>query len=454
MNRFAVRPQTPANRFARRIGLSFLVAAAVGQLYNNIALVRLDTFAVTIPMLLLAAAAAIAFVVPRPRPTDDSTLVMWALLLGWQVFVGLVLGLVTEREWLQSFLLLFFYTTCFAIASRLPIDRDDITWAFYTLVSLVILFGFLGVVQFVLLNFFRIIPALPPEITIVPWTPTIDVYRTGGVLRPVGLSYETSTYSIALSLALVLLMLLVSVSSARNRKLLLIGLLFLLGASLMTLSLAGWAIAVPALLVSALNARFRRFTIPVILIVTAVVIGVFHAGLITVVSERLENILAGNDASANVRVLAALVLLVHPTNDVAHFFTGYGLGQNPAFLNLMDEVYFQKFAIAQTNIHNIFTIVRVTQGWVGILLHVVLLLVIVRPGSQRNRSLYLPMFIMILALHFASGYYLDPAFWAILTLIAVLRSVDADQPAGRSVLRPAIWSGGKSAPRLSFLERR
>lgn len=453
MNRFPAQAQTPNGRIVPRIALSLLVAAAVGQLFNNVALVRSDSFAVTIPMLLLAAAAALAFFVPRHRPADDTTLVVWMLLLGWQIFVGLVLGLVTEREWIQPFILFFFYSTCFVVASRLPITREDVVWAIYTLAFLLILFGALGVVQFILLNFFRIIPALPAEFSAVPWNPAIDIYRTDGVLRPAGLSYEPSTFSIALSFALVLMMLLIGLVPFRNKRLLLISVLFLLAGSLMTLSLSGWAIAIPALFVSALNARFRRFTIPLILVVGAVVIGVVYAGFSSVVTERLNDIAAGNDESANVRVLAALALLVHPTDNIARFFVGNGLGQNPAFAALMDEVYLRRFAITETNIHNIFTIVRVNQGWVGIVLHLVLLLAVARPGFQQNRSLYLPMFVMIFALHFASGFYLDPAFWSILTLIAVLRSIDADQPARSPALRSAIWNW-KPSYRLSVLQRR
>lgn len=453
MNRVPALPQSSSHRIAPRVALSLILAAAVGQLFNNVALIKLDSFAVTIPMLLLMAAAAIAFFVPRPRPSDDTTLLVWMLLLGWQIFVGLVLGLVTEREWIQPFMLFVVYTTCFAIASRLSITRDDIVWAIYTLAVLLILFGALGVVQFILLNFFRIVPALPAERSAVPWNPVIDIYRTDGVLRPAGLSYEPSTYSIALSFALVLLLLLIGLVPFRNRRLLVVALLCLLAGSLTSLSLSGWAIAVPALFVSALNARFRRFIIPLILLVAVVAGIVFLAGFSTVITARLNDIAAGDDESANVRVLAALTLLVHPSHDIARFFTGNGLGQNPAFAAMMDEVYLQKFAITETNIHNIFTVVRVTQGWVGIAIHMVLLLSVARPDFARNRSLYLPLFVMVIALHFSSGFYLDPAFWAILTLIAVLRSVDADQPAGRPALRPAIWNW-KPSYRSSILEHR
>lgn len=452
MNRFPAQP-IPAARIAPRIALSLLVAAAVGPLFNNLALARFSTFPITIPMLLLAAAAGIAFFTPRRPASDDTTLFLWMLLIGWQFFVGLVLGLTTESEWVNPFMLFCFYTTTFMVASRLPIDRSDIAWAIYTLASLIIIFGGLGVVQFILLNQFRIVPALPAEISAVPWNPAIDIYRTDGVLRPAGLSYEPATYSISLSFALVLMMLLTSLFRFQNRKLLLVSGLFLLSGSLLALSLSGWAVAIPALLISALNAKFRRITIPVIIVVMAVVIVVFYAGFASVVTGRLNDIAAGQDESANVRVLAALALLVHPVHDLAHFFTGNGLGQNSAFAALMDEVYLQKFGIAETNIHNIFTIVRVTQGWAGIVLHMLLLLAVMRPDFQQNRAFYVPMFVTIIALHFSSGFYLDPAFWAILALIAVLRSIDADQPAGAPALRWGIWSSLPS-DRLPATERR
>lgn len=425
MSHLPIQQQPATNRTVRRIALALLITAAVGQLFNNVALAKIGAFPVTIPMLLLAAVAALASVTPRRRPADDTLLVLSLILLGWQVFVGLALGLVSDREWLQPFLLFCFYTVCFIFASQLSVDRSDIHWAITTLAFIVMVFGGLAVVQFILLNLFQIVPALPEQISAVPWNPLSDIYRTDGVLRPAGFSYEPSTFSIALSVALVLFMLLSGLVNYRNRKLVLISGLFLLLGSLLTLSLSGWAVALPALLVSALHARFRRITIPVIIVVAAVVIGAVYAGFAPVVTDRLNDVASGRDDSANVRVLAALHLLVHPAPDVAQFFIGYGWGQNSFFMALMDEVYLGQFGFVETNIHNIFTIVRVTQGWVGIGLHILLLLVIARPGVRLNRSLFLPIFVTIFVLHFASGFYLDPVFWSLLALIAVLRSNDA-----------------------------
>lgn len=441
MNRPLAQTASPATTLRRRIVLSLLVAGALGQLFNNIALVRIsESFAITVPLLILGAAAALAFFTPVPSPADDTPVILALVLIGWQIFVGLVLGLATNREWIQPFGLLLIYALCFASVARLAITADDIGWAVATAAVMIIIFGSVGIIQFVLLNFFGVVLALPEAFSAVPWNPLIDIYRTGGVLRPAGLSYEPSTFSIALSFALVLLMLLTSVFSFPNRKLLLVSVLFLLTASLLTLSLSGWAIAVPALVVSVLNARFRRFAIPLLIIVTAVVIWALYTGVSSVVTDRLNTIAAGEDASANVRVLAALTLLVHPPEDVAHFFTGTGLGQNPEFAAMMDEVYLRRFGITEPFIHNIFTVVRVTQGWIGMVLHLILLFAVLRPDVRRNREFYLPMFVMVFALHFASGFYLDPTFWSILALLMVLRRLDARHPQMAPVLRAGVYS--------------
>jgi len=443
--------QTPPSPLLRRIVLSLLVAGALGQLFNNIALVRIsESFAVTVPLLILGLAALLAFFTPGPRPADDASVILAIVLIGWQIFVGVALGLVTNREWIQPFMLLFVYALCFAIVARLAISSEDIGWAVATAAILIILFGSIGIIQFVLLNFFGVVLALPPAFSAVPWDPLIDIYRTGGVLRPAGLSYEPSTFSIALSFALVLLMLLTSVFAFQNRKLLLVSVLFLLTASLLTLSLSGWAIAVPALGVSVLNARFRRFAVPLLIIVIAVVIWALYAGVSTVVTDRLNTIAAGEDESANVRVLAALALLVHPPDNLAQFFTGAGLGQNPDLAAMMDEVYLRRFGITEPYIHNIFTVVRVGQGWVGIVLHMVLLFAVLRPDVRRNREFYLPMMVMVFALHFASGFYLDPTFWSILALLMVLRRVDAQQPDATAV---ALANTGNNTPAYRLLMR-
>jgi len=448
MNRSLARTPASTTTLRRRIVLSLLVAGALGQLFNNIALLRIsESFAVTVPLLILGVAAALAFFTPVPSPADDTPVILAVVLIGWQIFVGLALGLVTNREWIQPFGLLLIYALCFASVARLAITPEDIGWAVTTAAVMIIVFGSVGIVQFVFLNLFGVVLALPEAFSAVPWNPLIDIYRTGGVLRPAGLSYEPSTFSIALSFALVLLMLLTSVFSFRNRQLLLVSVVFLLTASLLTLSLSGWAIAVPALGVSVLNARFRRFAIPLLIIVTAVVIWALYAGVSTVVTDRLDTIAAGEDESANVRVLAALALLVHPPQDLAHFFTGTGLGQNPEFAAMMDEVYLRRFGITEPFIHNIFTVVRVTQGWVGMVLHFVLLFAVLRPDVRRNREFYLPMFVMVFALHFASGFYLDPTFWSILALLMVLRRLDARHPAPTPALRPRMR--GLSAHRAS-----
>jgi O-antigen ligase len=281
-------------------------------------------------------------------------------------------------------------------------------------------------VQFGLLNFFQIVPGLPEGLSATPWRPLDDIYRTDGVLRPAGLSYEPATYAIALAVALVLLLLLLTLGEGqRYRRLGLVSGLILVGASLLTLSLTGWAVLLPALLLGALHKRFRRLTLPGLVVAAVVVIIVVYAGFAPVVTDRLSDVVAGRDESANVRVLAALALLVHPTHDLAYFFTGYGWGQSAEFVQLMDTVYLSGFGIYETNIHNIFTVVRVTQGWVGLALHLLLLLAVLRPGVRHNRMLYLPLFVTIITLHFASGFYLDPVFWALLALIAVLRDSDA-----------------------------
>lgn len=426
VQRITVQQAVP-HRTLPRIALVLLILAALGQLYNNLALARIGSFVVGIPLLLLIGATTITLITPRQRPADGALPLLWGVLIAWQVFVGVALGRTSDREWLQPFMLFTLYTTCFVIISRLSISYDDLNWAMVSIGVAVLIFGGLGILQFFLLNLFQLVPTLPPELSAVVWQPTIDIYRTGGFLRPAGLSYEPATYSIALSVALVLFILMSSLTTFRQRGLIIVSGLCLVVASLLTLSLAGWAVALPALLVGALHKRFRHFTLPVIILVAALLLAFTYAGFAPVVSTRLADIAAGSDASANIRVLAAVSLLVEPSRELALSFTGGGWGQGSEFWALMDAVYLGRFGMDVTDIHNIFTIVRVSQGWVGIVLHLLLLLAIVRPGVRHNRTLYLPALVMILTLHFASGFYLDPVFWALLGLIAVLRDSDAVQ---------------------------
>jgi len=122
--------------------------------------------------------------------------------------------------------------------------------------------------------------------------------------------------------------------------------------------------------------------------------------------------------------VAAIQLLFLPPTDFADFVAGQGIGMESKYSGLIGSTYGRLFGVYDTKIHNIITVIKVTQGWMGVALHLALLLAVFRPVGIKDRSLYAPLFTTVLVLHFASGYYLVPTFWAPLALVAVLREAN------------------------------
>ena len=161
VQRITVQQAVP-HRTLPRIALVLLILAALGQLYNNLALARIGSFVVGIPLLLLIGATAITLITPRQRPADGTLPLLWGVLIAWQIFVGVALGRTSDREWLQPVMLFTLYTTCFVIISRLSITYDDLNWAMVSIGVTVLIFGGLGILQFFLLNLFQLVTPPPP----------------------------------------------------------------------------------------------------------------------------------------------------------------------------------------------------------------------------------------------------------------------------------------------------
>jgi hypothetical protein len=405
------------------VALSLLLLSALGQLYNNIAIMRVADFAVTIPLLLFAAAALVAMLSPRQRPSHDGPLFVWMLLVLWQLLSGVLLGLTGEADWLRSVSLFFYNSTCFVLASRLQVSRRDIVNVTPMLVWLILLFGGLGVLQFLLLNL-GIRATVPKAFAASRWDPTIDIYRTAGLQRAAGISLEPSIYALGLSLVMVIYLFFYRVSHFTNKRLLWCAMVSLIGGLVVSFSVSGIVIGIVAILVAVLVGGVGRLdgrVIFVMIVALVLAITAYCQNWFPALTNRVHMIASGSDRSANVRVVAALQLLFLPPTDFPDFVIGQGLGMESNYRALVEITYGRSFGYHRTDIHNIITVIKVTQGWMGVALHFTLLLAVFRPFGIKDRSLYAPLFVTVLVLHFASGYYLVPLFWAILALVAVLR---------------------------------
>lgn len=416
------------------VAFTLVILAAIGQLYNNIALAHVAGFAITLPLLLLGSAAGITMFVPRRPPIDDTPFFIGIILIAWTIVSAGLLGIIGNGEWQKSAQLFMLYVFSYMLISRLHIDQDDIKRVTPTLLTTIIICGILGVAQFCLLNYTSVPAVVPEPWGVSTWDPSVDIYRTGGILRAAGLSYEPSTYAIALSVAAVVCLFFCSVSSACNRILLIFALVLLILGSLVSYSISGWAVGILPILLGLFIGRSNlRMNMLVLSVFGTLLLGMLYTqGMLPGISERVDSIASGDEESANVRVAGALTLLVWPSDHFTDFVAGYGIGMEEHYAPLIGEVYGRRFGVYVNNIHNIFTVVKVTQGWMGILLHVLLILATFRPLGIRDWSLYAPLLLLVVMLHFASGYYLDPIFWAVMTLIAILRTANfqtSTQPA-------------------------
>lgn len=419
-----------------------LMLAAVGQLFNNIALFRVAGFAITPPLVLLGMATAISVFIPRRAPADDTPFFIGIVMIGWTLVSAMLLGIVGNGEWQKSAQLMLMYAICFSLISRLQIDKDDLMYAVPVLLGAILVGGILGGGQFILLNYTNVAAVVPEGWRVSLWDPTVDVFRTGGLQRAAGLSYEPSTYAIALSIAAVLCLFFCSLNTSVNRFFLVIALVFLVAGSLVSYSISGWAIGIFPVVLGILAVRSQlRNTLLILMLFSALILPVLYSfDMLPGVSERIESIASGDEDSANVRVTGALTLLFWPAERFTDFVAGYGIGMEEAYAPVVTEVYGRRFGVYDTNIHNIFTVVKVTQGWMGIVLHLTLILAAFRPAGIRDPLLYAPLLLLVFLLHFASGYYLDPIFWALLALIAVLRNANFQVHPAQAEASPARFS--------------
>ena len=420
------QPAAPSMRDRKTlIGLGLLVVCALGHFYNSLALVSIAGFAITLPLILFTVAAGIGALTPRTHPDNDLPLLLCVLLIGWQIVSAVALGIEGEFEWLKSVAQFILYATCFALSTRIQISRRHVAAITPLIIGIMGVFGGLGIIEYVMLNTLGTGTLISPDSKTSGYNPAADIYRTDGVMRPAVFAIEPSTYSMALSVAAILCIFCCRVVPFRHRTILGIASLLMLGGSIASISPSGWIVGIGTLVFIVISeARLRQLFVPLSLLVVAITPSIYSMKLLPVLTNRVDSMLNGSDNSTNVRVFAALELMFREPTSVADFVVGYGLGMETSYRSVMGKLYGQFDTYFNTNINNIFTVVQITQGWGGMALHIGTLLVVMNPAGTKDWSLYFPLSIMIFLLHFASGYYLEPIFWAQLSLVVVLRNAN------------------------------
>jgi len=421
----------------QRLGLQgmvwrLLLLSAIGLIFSDVLLFRVIGFAVTIPHVLLAVTTGMA--VFAGRRIEGRIAFFFALIVLAEVLHATAVGFVTSIEWQKSFAQFLAYGLCFIALTKLRPDRETLAGSAPWAMRLGMVVGGLGVLQFIL---FRMgVAASLPE----SWRAnSLDVSslsgRYGEVSPAVGLAQEPSYYAIGLAVLLAYLFFLKRLKLITNKKLYFLSVAMLISGVFVSFSLAGIVIT-SALLIQQLYAS--RNIIGMLLIMAAIISIIWipgsQMGLIEPIQSRFQRVIQGLDHSALIRVIAPMRLLFARTGSLETSVFGTGMGmeerEKPIYLSVFETTAQGGIDRDDVEIHNIITIIRFLQGWLGLILYGAMLWIILKPLAGKYQAIA-PVLLFFLLYHFSSGLYLSPIFWSLLALMALLR---------RGALA-AAWSG-------------
>jgi hypothetical protein len=340
-----------------------------------------------------------------------------------QIYHALVMGFITETEWLKSFLQFVMYIICFIILASFRIGGDGLFQSSLWISKLGIFIGAIGIVQFVFLQFG--VPAYLPDAWRASgkFDPLSATYRYGGFAPAIGLATEPSVFAIGLTITLAILLFLYSARMVVNKKLWVIAVIALLIAVVLSFSLTGIIIASILMFAFLFFVPTARRFIPILALVT-IVFSLVGGDIWAPVYHRLLRANQGMDNSSLIRVAGATYLFWAPSTNFATALLGTGLGREQQELDAYRQIYDRVSLIAEDRneikIHNLFTVVKVMQGWIGLLLYWALLWTILQPLTRKFR-VFIPLFVIAVLLQFASGYFLVPFYWSLLATLAILR---------------------------------
>ncbi len=398
-----------------------LVLISIGPIYNDVLLYRMGGFPITLEHLFLAVMVIIILLKRRHLSIRFFIPVLWMILL--ELAHALMFGFATDTRWIQSFAQFSVYAASFVLMTSLKLDHDDLQEMTPWILKCGIFFGGIGIAQFLLMNIAGVHAYLPADWRVKGYIPFGET-RTGGFAPAIGLAMEPSYYAIGLVTLLVCIFSLDNNGCVENRTLWRSAMLFALGGILVSFSLTGILGAVALLLVQFFSLRsIMKRPLNIVAIILIAMIAV-ESGITGPIQQRLQKVLRGADNSALVRTVAAIQLLLAPPNDVELFVLGTGLGMEQRnsvqYSRIYREVSLRDLDFSEVKIHNIFTVIKFFQGWVGLLLYSILLWRILLPlaGKWKTCKVLGAFFILY---HFSWGMYLSPATWATFALVAILR---------------------------------
>lgn len=409
---------------------------SVGLLWSNVLIFRLSGFPVTVTTLLVLGLWGYGiFDWLRPGLERHRLLLPASTILLYEFVIhGVAYQAIGNAEWVRSFALLSMSAGLIVVSSRLVISEMQLN-RLATIVSwTALLMGGLGLAQFLLANIFGfILIPLPASLAVGGATVETDALRFAGLYRSRGISSEFSYYGVGM---VVLTTLCVTfyflVPPIRKRKTFRrFALLLALSGVLTSVSFTAIGMLFAVLLsyiaiIPRMAARHRNVLFAGLLVIAAtlMLIAPFLQG-------RFSRVLANQDNAALYRISAPLALFVTPADNFAASLVGTGVGldsRSRAVENNFAQ-FFSPEQIAQLVdgraglvLVNGWAYLLITMGWLGILLNSWLIWTVFQ-GKKKPSFLGLPLLVLLLSYFFGVGSYLSPEWWAMVTLVAVLRGV-------------------------------
>jgi len=398
---------------------------ATGLFFNDILLFNISGYSVTPYHLIFPLSALFVLLVDRRCVDNISGIVMvWFFMLFIEIVHVMMIGYGLEVEWFRSFAQFFVYSFSFLLVIRLRLTRGDLVALAPWTAKFGVFLSLIGIAQFILFLFG--IPAyIPVDFRVrSAFDPLIDTYRYGGFSPAIGFATEPSYYSIALCVVLSSLLFFskIGVISGRLQN---ISLSLILMGIMVSYSLSGIIIAFFLFLSFFASSSGKR--IFALMLLGFFVWFLFNVSYADPIRGRLSLVLAGDDRSALMRVVASSRLLFSGTSRLETSLLGTGMGleyrEFETYLRVYLQVLSSDRAISEIKVHNIFTTIKLLQGWVGLALYMVMVWLTLRPAIQIWR-LCVPLLFFFLIYHFSIGLYLTPAFWSVYALISILGKSD------------------------------
>jgi hypothetical protein len=401
------------------------------MLINDIVVLRLSNFTLTLDFFILPLAASLIVFTQNFYISKKLSFICF-IAISLEFIHAVISGFANETEWLKSFSLLVISISCFVIVSSFKMDYSSLLIANRRLIKISIFICIIFLVQFVLIQLG--LPFYLPKSSsaVFSYYSSGITYRYGGFIPAFGLSQEPSHQGLALTILLSYLCFSLNINTIhpRDRKLCYFAIATILVSVFISYSLSS---IINTLLITStflicwlrfVSLSFAKIIKKIFFVFVTVLLLIFYvqSDYAQPIFDRFSLASQGKDNSTNVRLGNSTNFFWNSSPDLDRFFVGTGLGKQ----QLEQKTYTSSFNLnsdAEVQAHNVFTTVKILQGYIGVIIYTAILWVCTRPLTS-NFLLYLPLYLAVFSFHFSTGYYLNPTLWSLLALMFILRNIN------------------------------